>query len=479
MGDTTATSRHVPEPLGGYDTSFFHFSDHSPMHTLKCLVLDTSRRGASLTLDDVSRAMAPRLGLHPRARQRAVRSATLPGRYCWFDDPEFELADHLGETTLRSPDAFDELCGHLATEQLPLDRPLWHATLVHGLAHDRQALVFRVHHAIMDGIGAANTLRRFTSDAPHGAIPVDHDRRWSPPPIPDERALRRKAVRSVPGWGRALGRYALETVTTSAERRVDAKLIAERDDLIGLRSEATYGWTGVRFGGRRTCASGALPLSAFREVKDAHGVTINDVLVAVVGEAVAEEARARDWERDDDEIAMFSIALDTDPDRLCGNEIMAISVPMHTKGDDLADRLQRIAHTNHDQIELTRRQQNRRSVRITDLWARSFALGARVFAYRIPTMVANVVMANVPLSPTTRWAGDVEVVDFLSYAVLVQPIGINVTVYSYDGRMNIGLLTAPEVIDDPHRVILRMEDALERFRSAPSRSDDVAALRRA
>ena len=152
---------------------------------------------------------------------------------------------------------------------------------------------------------------------------------------------------------------------------------------------------------------------------------------------------------------------------------------MHTKGDDLADRLQRIAHTNHDQIELTRRQQNRRSVRITDLWARSFALGARVFAYRIPTMVANVVMANVPLSPTTRWAGDVEVVDFLSYAVLVQPIGINVTVYSYDGRMNIGLLTAPEVIDDPHRLILRMEDALERFRSAPSRSDDVAALRRA
>ena len=94
-------------------------------------------------------------------------------------------------------------------------------------------------------------------------------------------------------------------------------------------------------------------------------------------------------------------------------------------------------------------------------------------------MVANVVMANVPLSPTTRWAGDVEVVDFLSYAVLVQPIGINVTVYSYDGRMNIGLLTAPEVIDDPHRLILRMEDALERFRSAPSRSDDVAALRRA
>lgn len=459
-------TEHEPELLGGYDTSFFHFADQSPMHTLKCLVLDPGHRGAPLTVDDVAAAMAPRIPLHPRARQRAVRSATLPGRYSWYDDPDFALENHLGETTLRSADGFDELCGHLATEQLPTDRPLWHATLVHGLPEGRQAMVFRVHHAVMDGIGAANTFRFFTGDGPHDDVAVASEERWAPPPIPDERSLRRRAIRSIPRWGRAVASYAAETVTTTPERRADGKLIKERDDLIGLKSEATYGWTGARFGGRRVCASGALPLDAFRAIKDAHGVTINDVLVAVVGDAVASEARDRDWERDDDEIAMFSIALDTEPDRLCGNEIMAISVPMHTKGDDLRDRLQRIARTNRDQIELTRRQQRRRSVRITDLWARSFALGARVFAYRIPTMVANVVMANVPLSPSTRWLGDVEVVDFFSYAVLVQPIGINVTVYSYDGRMNIGLLTAPEVIDDPYRLIRRMEASLERFGAA-------------
>lgn len=455
-----------PEPLSGYDTSYFHFSDESPMHTLKCLVLDTSRRRAAVTLDDVRSAMAPRLGLHPRARQRAVRSASLPGRYTWYDDPDFDLDRHLGEATLDDPDGFDELCGHLATEQLALDRPLWHATLVHGLVDGCQALVFRIHHSVMDGVGAANSLRFFSTAEPGGPVPLASDDDWDPPPVPDERDLRRRALRAIPGWGRSLATYATETITTTRERRDDAALIKRRDDLIGLRSEATYGWTGPRFGGRRICARGSMPFEAFRAIKERHGVTINDVLVAVVGEAVAQEAEARDHVRDDDEIAMFSIALDTDPDRLCGNEIMAISVPMHTKGDDLAARLQRIARTNHDQIDLTRRQQGRRSVRITDLWARSFALGARVFAYRIPTMVANVVMANVPLSPTTRWLGDVEIVDFFSYAVLVQPIGINLTVYSYDGRMNVGLLTAPEVIDDPHRLLRRMDDALERFAEA-------------
>ena len=72
----------------------------------------------------------------------------------------------------------------------------------------------------------------------------------------------------------------------------------------------------------------------------------------------------------------------------------------------------------------------------------------------------------MPGSPTTRWVGDVEIVDFVSYAVLIQPIGVNLTVYSYDGRMSIGLLTAPEVIDDPYRLLDRMATALDRFAAA-------------
>lgn len=458
MGDA-----HEPEPLSGYDTTYFHFGERSPMHTLKCLVLDTTRRGSPLTLDDVRAAMTTRIALHPRARQRAVRSHALPGRYTWFDDPGFCLDRHLGETTVPVAGTFDDVCGHLATEQLPMDRPLWHATLVHGLDDGRQAVVLRIHHAVMDGVGAANTLRFFTTERPGDPVPSTEAQPWDPPPIPGERDLRRNTLGRVPGWGRALATYAAETVEKRAERRDDARLIRSRDDLIGLRSEATYGWTGARFGGRRICARGHLPFDRFQVVKDRYGVSVNDVLVAVVGEAIAAEAAEQGRERADDEIAMFSIALDTDPERLCGNEIMAISVPMHTRGDDRVERLRRIARTNRDQIDLTRRQQDRRSVRITDLWSRSFAAGARWFAYRIPTMVANVVMANVPGSPTTRWMGDVEVVDFVSYAVLVQPIGLNVTVYSYDGRMSIGLLTAPEVIDDPHRLIRRMGEALERF----------------
>ena len=130
---------------------------------------------------------------------------------------------------------------------------------------------------------------------------------------------------------------------------------------------------------------------------------------------------------------------------------MAISVPMHTKGDDLGERLQRDRTArDRDQIDLTRRQQDRR------LGADHRPLGPELRPRRpdasptaSPPWWPTSSWPTCPGSPTTRWIGDVEVVDFISYAVLVQPIGLNVTVYSYDGRMSIGVLTAPEVIDDP------------------------------
>jgi diacylglycerol O-acyltransferase len=454
------------ERLSGYDTTYFHFGARSPTHTLKCLVLDTTRRGRPLTLADVRAAMAPRLGLHPRARQRAVRSAHLPGRYTWVDDPHFDLDQHTSEVTLESPGDFDGLCGRLAGQHVDHDRPLWDATLVHGLDLGRQAVVLRIHHSVMDGIAAANTFRHFTTAEPGGRVPVSEGP-WDPPPRPPEPDLRRHAVQAVPGWCRSLLTYAAETLSGRHERKADARTIKERDDLLGLiGAKATYGWTGARFGADRICAHGHLDFERVRAVRRRHDVTVNDVLVTLLGEAISAEARHRGEQRDDDDVAMFNIALDTDPDRLCGNHIMAVTVPTHRRIEDLSERLAAVHRTCADQIAITRRQQDRRSVRITDLWARSFALGARVFAYRIPTMAANVVTANVPASPTTRWLGDVEVVDFISYAVLVQPIGLNVTIYSYDDHLSVGVLSAPEVIDDPHRFLGHLRRALDDLEAA-------------
>ncbi len=92
----------------------------------------------------------------------------------------------------------------------------------------------------------------------------------------------------------------------------------------------------------------------------------------------------------------------------------------------------------------------------------------RTFAYRLPRTVNHVTTANVAGPPSTRWLGTVEIVDWFSFAVAVPPSNLNIAAYSYAGRMNLGLVTTPEVLPNPGAFVDRM---------APSLAELVAATR--
>jgi hypothetical protein len=85
--------------------------------------------------------------------------------------------------------------------------------------------------------------------------------------------------------------------------------------------------------------------------------------------------------------------------------------------------------------------------------------------------------ANVPGPARTRWLGDVEVVEWFSFAMTVAPANINLTVYSYDGRLNMGLVATPEAMPDPRRFLERLRaelDVLADHALPPAEYDDHA-----
>src|SRR5437867_298299 len=143
------------ERMTGSDAFLWHMEDaNTPMHTLKVVILDATRRRRSVTLDELALAVGSRLGLVPRSTQKVMAAPGFGGRPFWVDDPDFALRRHLDERTLPAPGdgrQLDALYGELATAILPRDRAPWAMTLVHGLEGGRQAVVVRVHHAIVDG----------------------------------------------------------------------------------------------------------------------------------------------------------------------------------------------------------------------------------------------------------------------------------------------------------------------------------------
>ncbi|MBV9952780.1 MAG: DUF1298 domain-containing protein [Acidimicrobiia bacterium] len=460
--------------MSGNDAVLWHMEDDdTPLHTLKIVVLDPSRRGRPVTLDELALAVGPRLGLVPRATQKVVAPPGFGGRPFWVDDPAFDLRAHLDERWLTSPgDAarLDELYTELATDVLPRDRSPWAMTLVHGLAGGRQAVVVRVHHALVDGLGALNTFLAASTEEPGAGVALHPA---EVPPLTSRRRLLVEALAdAVRSW---CGLGALVRKVLRSRREARAFRAASRDlpPLIATRRPTLNQGSGDA---TRIAATGSLDLGAMRAVGKASGTTVNGVLHALVAGAVRAELAARGDDPAEPCIGSFGIASDrTGSDRRQGNLITPAFVQLRNDLDDPVARLDATAQSCKDGVELRR-------VAGLDLTDRLSALGPRGInrLRRLATRHTRItpghlVTANVPGARSARWFGDVAVEDWFSFAMVVHPANINLTVHSYDGRMNVGLMVDPAALPDPHRFIERLGAELELLTAAVVRPGALVA----
>jgi diacylglycerol O-acyltransferase len=117
----------------------------------------------------VTTALAERVCAVPSLRQRLVKVPPGCGRPLWVDDPRFSIDQHIEYVTCPSPGdepALLDVAAELVMRRLPMDRPLWHASVVSGLAGDRVALILVAQHALADGIGGLAVLGAFVDGAP-------------------------------------------------------------------------------------------------------------------------------------------------------------------------------------------------------------------------------------------------------------------------------------------------------------------------
>ena len=241
--------------------------------------------GGTLRLGDLRAHIGTRISEMPRLRRRL---ATVPfdlDRPHWIDDPDFDVARHVGEVRVPPPGddaALRRLAGRLQSEVLPRDRPLWDLRFVTGLAGDRVGLIERVHHALVDGVSGvdlATVLLDLEPDAP--APPPSGP--WSPPPSPDRTtrladALRDRAgdpVRATRRIVRAARRPAdvvrvLRTVGSGIGALVGDGILAPRTS-----------FNRAPEGGRQLAWVRA-PLDQVRTVATAAGGTVNDVVLSAV-----------------------------------------------------------------------------------------------------------------------------------------------------------------------------------------------------
>ena len=208
----------------------------------------------------------------------------------WIDDDHFDLDYHVRHLSLPRPGNEEQLkamTGRLLSQQLNRTKPLWELWVVEGLEGDRFALVFKIHHCMIDGISGVDLMAVLLNFAPTDEI--EEIKPFEPRPAPGAaellvgesvRRLRRafRAARGIPHLveeARAIG--------SELQRRAKAVSYSLTS---GWLTPASRTPINEKIGPNRRFEWLTLQLAEVKEVKDLIGGTVNDVVLTTMAGAV-------------------------------------------------------------------------------------------------------------------------------------------------------------------------------------------------
>ncbi len=446
--------------MSGTDASFLYFeTPASHMHVLGTMIVDPSDR-PGWSAKDVIALIENRLDLLPPFRRKVVTATLRLHHPFWVDVPNVDVADHVTSVRCAAPGSRAELAVEVAafgSRQLDRSRPLWECLVVEGLADGRAAIVFKIHHCAVDGVGAARILSALFDLAPEGRSEAE---------LVGARAAARADNKPQPG----LLDVALHTATGLALRPLQ---IAK---LLPTTVKAVAGLVSYRRGDADT-SGGAIPLVAPRApfngsitpgrvvaytdisladvktIKAAVGGTFNDALIALCGGAFRNYLEKRGELPDSSLIAVVPVSVRGDESDDAANRVSAMFTILGTDIADPIERLRVVRQANQvakgDQAavgsELVMRFGEVAPPNTTAVIARFYS--ALRLADRHP-VVHNVVVSNVAGPPITIYLAGATVEGLYPMGPVLEGPGLNITIVSYVDHVGVGLIACSDRMPD-------------------------------
>jgi WS/DGAT/MGAT family acyltransferase len=472
-----------PARVGVLDAAFLDCETAgTPMHIGGLLVFDgepevEGRPGAAGLIDSV----AQRLPLLPRLRQRLQPVPWGLGDPIWVDDAGFDIGHHVFRRPLPRPGRESQLWDTVADlHARPLDRrrPLWELHLIEGLADGRAAVYAKLHHAMVDGLAAVQLGLVVldadpgapTASAGSGGLAADAGPTGLEPPPASE--LLAAAVRERLDRTSALLR---EGVSRLGRPRDLARRVREELGVAGtMRALASLTRPAPRtpfnpqaVGARRRLGAVRVSLATAKEIKNAFGATVNDVVLAIIAEALHGFLRHRG-----EDVAGTTCRVLVPVANRRGEQAMALGNGLGGLFVDLpvgpvapALRLRTIARRV---AALKRGPQTAAAERIVGLASlappplRALGLRAALRQQR----VVNLVVSNVPGVQVPLYAGGARLREIYPLLPLGPNLGLSVCVFSYADVLHFGLVADASAFPDLTVLEEGITAGAERLRAA-------------
>jgi diacylglycerol O-acyltransferase len=326
------------------------------------------------------------------------------------------------------------------SQQLDRAKPLWELWVAEGLDDGRWALISKSHHCMVDGVSATDLLsvilsteREPSPDAPDG---------WKADREPNAAELIAHSLAL-----RAASPYeAVRTVLATARgpRRMARQVVGVTRGLANLRpllSPTPPTSLNGPIGPHRRWDWARARLGQVKQIREAHGGTVNDVVLAAITGGFRELLLSRGESVEGRVVrTLVPVSVRAEQDRgTYNNKVSAMFAELPVELEDPLERLDSL----HEQMrELKNSGQAVAAERLTALGgfapAMLLALGGRV-ASRLPQSSINTVTTNVPGPQQPLYLAGLRMLEAFPFVPLGGAVRIGVAIFSYDGGINFGV----------------------------------------
>ena len=374
--------------------------------------------------------------------------------------------------------ALSEIVSFLNSPLLDRSLPLWECYIIEGLEDDQFAIMVKVHHAMIDGMGA---MKLFDQCIGRSATDKSMNSIWMPLDEP---------AKSRPRSGRSQAQSLLSRLGKLPRDLLHigsgmADLGAQNLRLKSATGSLPFAATKTLFNNtanssERRYGSCEIPLASVKALATATGSTVNDVLMTVIDHALHNYLEEHAATVKKPLVALMAMSVRSEAGEASGNQVAAELVPMGKPEADVAERLQQIQAS----VNQIKQRSAKLPVAVRQLYAMllfgSTTLPDIAAAFRSMPSI-NLVISNMRGPQGQRYLAGAPMVAFQGCPIVPPGAGLNVSFVSVNDMICLGVGAAPDAVEDPYRLtqlILAAVSDLEKTALPKKQAAGKAAAKR-
>jgi len=487
MAEASKPSRR----LSTQDASFLY--NETPNGPLHVGLLQTFE--GDIEFDRLVEHFERRIHLLPRYRQRLVFAPFNLAHATLEDDPEFRLRDHFKRHTLPSGASDAEIAeAAMRANEPPLERsrPLWELHLFQGLEGGRSALLWKIHHCIVDGVSALQLIATAMDLKPDAPAPEREP--WTPASLPDgSKSLLDAAIAMVQNRldeVREAGRL-LSSPADLAERSAAMASAAAQMLQMMSRPIVAAPWNRGLVNRTRSLAWLRVSFGDLRAIRSALGGTVNDVVLSILSEGAARYLKHH------------NVAIDGLPLRIgcpvnvrreseagaMGNRVSMMFPELTATPMDPVERYRSVMRETErikaarepqgmdlltataDSVSPSLQNLNSTMTNTAIETATRLSEFTRGMAHMIagPSMGINFIATNVPGAQVPMYLAGRRMLEFIGLVPLAGTLGYGVAIVSYNQNLFFGAVAEPLLMPDVEFMKSCIAGAFEELKAAAQR----------